>query len=83
MNRRHFLKLLSATAPVAAAAPTYFFAPRGGWHQRAGRIYPSVDYGEHSPYLMFYFCARNGSIWTCGSSGFPTRLSQCVLEAPV
>lgn len=31
MNRRSFLKLFAAAGPVAAAAPTYFFAPVGGW----------------------------------------------------
>lgn len=31
MNRRVFLRLLGAAAPVAAVAPTYFFAPVGGW----------------------------------------------------
>lgn len=31
MNRRGFLKLLGAAAPVALAKPTYFFAPVGGW----------------------------------------------------
>lgn len=39
MNRRNFLKLLSAAAPVAAAAPTYFFAPIGGWHQTKVGVY--------------------------------------------
>ena len=32
MDRRSFLKLFAAAAPVAAVAPTYFFAPVGGWH---------------------------------------------------
>lgn len=31
MNRRAFLKLFAAAGPVAAIAPTYFFAPVGGW----------------------------------------------------
>ena len=31
MNRRSFLKLFAAAGPVAAVAPTYFFAPVGGW----------------------------------------------------
>jgi hypothetical protein len=31
MNRRSFLKLFTAAGPVAAVAPTYFFAPVGGW----------------------------------------------------
>lgn len=31
MNRRNFLKLFAGAAPVAAVAPTYFFAPVGGW----------------------------------------------------
>lgn len=31
MDRRSFLKLFAAAGPVAAAAPTYFFAPVGGW----------------------------------------------------
>lgn len=31
MNRRSFLRLFAAAAPVAAVAPTYFFAPVGGW----------------------------------------------------
>jgi hypothetical protein len=32
MNRRRFLQMLGMAAPVAAVAPTYFFAPVGGWH---------------------------------------------------
>ena len=32
MNRRDFLRLFAAAAPVAAVAPKYFFAPVGGWH---------------------------------------------------
>lgn len=31
MDRRSFLKLFAAAGPVAAVAPTYFFAPIGGW----------------------------------------------------
>jgi len=31
MNRRSFLKIFGLAAPVAAVAPTYFFAPIGGW----------------------------------------------------
>jgi hypothetical protein len=31
MNRRNFLKMLASSVPVAAVAPTYFFAPVGGW----------------------------------------------------
>lgn len=31
MNRRSFLKMLASAAPVATVAPTYFFAPPGGW----------------------------------------------------
>lgn len=31
MNRRTFLRILAGTAPVIAVAPTYFFAPKGGW----------------------------------------------------
>ena len=31
MNRRDFLKTLGLAAPVAVVAPTYFFAPKGGW----------------------------------------------------
>jgi len=31
MNRRDFLKTLGLVAPVAVVAPTYFFAPKGGW----------------------------------------------------
>lgn len=34
MNRRAFLKLFAAAGPVAAVAPTYFFAPVGGWPRR-------------------------------------------------
>lgn len=33
MDRRSFLKMLGAAAPVAAISPTYFFAPKGGWHR--------------------------------------------------
>ena len=32
MDRRSFLKLFGLAAPIAAVAPTYFFAPIGGWH---------------------------------------------------
>jgi len=32
MDRREFLRMLGMAGPVAAAAPTYFFAPIGGWH---------------------------------------------------
>jgi hypothetical protein len=31
-SRRGFLKMLSLAIPVAAAAPSYFFAPGGGWY---------------------------------------------------
>lgn len=31
MNRRSFLRLFGAAAPIIAAKPTYFFAPIGGW----------------------------------------------------
>lgn len=31
MNRRDFLRLFAAASPAAAVAPTYFFAPVGGW----------------------------------------------------
>jgi hypothetical protein len=31
MDRRSFLRMLGLAAPVAAVAPTYFFAPVGGW----------------------------------------------------
>lgn len=34
MNRRSFLRMLASAAPVAAVAPTYFFAPVGGWKTR-------------------------------------------------
>jgi hypothetical protein len=34
MNRRASLKLFAAAGPVAAVAPTYFFAPVGGWKTR-------------------------------------------------
>jgi len=33
MDRREFLRMLGMAGPVAAAAPTYFFAPIGGWVQ--------------------------------------------------
>jgi hypothetical protein len=32
MDRRQFLRTLGLAAPVAVVAPTYFFAPIGGWH---------------------------------------------------
>jgi hypothetical protein len=32
LTRRGFLQLFGLAAPVAAVAPTYFFAPVGGWH---------------------------------------------------
>lgn len=35
MDRRQFLRILAGAAPVAAIAPTYFFAPRGGWKTSA------------------------------------------------
>ena len=31
MDRRGFLRSLGLVLPVAAVAPTYFFAPIGGW----------------------------------------------------
>jgi hypothetical protein len=31
-SRRGFLKMLGLAIPVAAAAPSYFFAPAGGWY---------------------------------------------------
>ena len=31
LTRRGFLRLLGLAAPVAVAAPKYFFAPIGGW----------------------------------------------------
>ncbi len=31
VSRRCFLRLLAGAAPVLAVAPTYFFAPKGGW----------------------------------------------------
>jgi hypothetical protein len=38
MNRRKFLQLFGAGA-LATAAPTYFFAPRGGWVKNDSGIY--------------------------------------------
>lgn len=35
MDRRGFLKLFATALPVAAVAPTYFFAPIGGWKSKA------------------------------------------------
>lgn len=32
MNRRGFLRLFGGAGAVATVAPTYFFAPVGGWH---------------------------------------------------
>lgn len=42
MNRRNFLKLLSASVPIAASNPTYFFAPTGGWYPAR---YLGIDWG--------------------------------------
>jgi hypothetical protein len=38
MNRRSFLKMLGLVVPVAAVAPTYFFAPRDGWDVTASGL---------------------------------------------
>jgi hypothetical protein len=42
VNRRAFLKLFAAAGPVAAVAPTYFFAPVGGWKSDVIAL-PSFD----------------------------------------
>jgi hypothetical protein len=42
MNRRNFLKLFASAAPVAVVAPTYFFAPVGGWHKTPGQVLYSL-----------------------------------------
>lgn len=47
MDRRGFLKLFATALPVAAVAPTYFFAPIGGWESDIiaspwdGNVYPA------------------------------------------
>jgi hypothetical protein len=46
MNRRSFLKLLSAVAPVAAVTPTYFFAPVGGWKSDVISHPYSLSFGQ-------------------------------------
>jgi hypothetical protein len=53
MDRRSFLKLFAAAGPVAAVAPTYFFAPVGGWR-------PRVRYEVQAPYGGMYFIGENG-----------------------
>lgn len=45
MDRRGFLKLFAAAAPVAAIAPTYFFAPIGGWQSDVIHSPYSWDFG--------------------------------------
>lgn len=45
MNRRGFLKMLGMAAPVAAVAPSYFFAPTSGWDTiPSGHSVPSNDF---------------------------------------
>lgn len=76
MNRRDFLKLFAAAGPVAAVAPTYFFAPGGGWHSDvivfparpdmagdvlAAQRFISIDYGKENSYAV-YWLARDGRI---------------------
>lgn len=44
MSRRSFLSLLGAAATSAVVAPTYFFAPKGGWQPKlAPRTYSFAD----------------------------------------
>jgi hypothetical protein len=55
MNRRSFLKLFAAAGPVAAVAPTYFFAPVGGWKSDVvvnPNSVPTLD--------RVYFLGKNG-----------------------
>ena len=44
MDRRGFLKMLGLAIPVAAAAPSYFFAPAGGWYM--GGVVPALGMGN-------------------------------------
>lgn len=69
MNRRNFLKMLASAAPVAAVAPTYFFAPPGGWRS-------TVRYEVQQPYVGMYFINKDG-IYLNGEC-----ITQCV-ELPV
>jgi hypothetical protein len=50
MNRRGFLKLFASAAPVAVVAPTYFFAPIGGW--KSDVIVNPDYYGIQWPYTI-------------------------------
>lgn len=43
-SRRSFLKMLGLGLPAAAVAPTYFFAPIGGWKSEAITNPFSIDY---------------------------------------
>lgn len=49
MDRRGFLKLFGAASTADIVAPTYFFAPTGGWNPTglfAGTPDPRVDHLE-------------------------------------
>jgi hypothetical protein len=90
MDRRSFLKLFAAAAPVAVVAPTYFFAPRGGWPQR----FLSVDYGcvpdrtvaglylVGDPHSMIYLSAagvyENGRLISATLPPINDRMAACL-----
>jgi hypothetical protein len=67
-SRRGFLKMLSMAIPVAAAAPSYFFAPAGGW--ACGGIISGGD-----PIYI-------GSVYrSCGELFIPPEMSKRIIEA--
>lgn len=53
VSRRSFLRLLGMAAPVAAAAPKYFFAPVGGWHSDVIANPFDIAYQETNTALIF------------------------------
>lgn len=62
MNRRSFLRLFGAAAPIIAAKPTYFFAPIGGWKSKS--IVNPFEPGE----AMFFLDPLQ---WTVGLPSKP------------
>jgi len=72
MNRRSFLKLFATAGPAAVVAPTYFFAPVGGWHSDV--IFHPADPTSHEDVIAaqeasrMYYRGKNG-IYENGSEG--------------
>lgn len=54
MNRRNFLRSLAIITPAAAVAPTYFFAPIGGWHSDV-IVQPSWDFSQQAYYFRYSY----------------------------